>query len=81
VTVVTGSHVRDAAEPDPGSATVVSALYRELLELARDAEAAAALEAARTPYWMPQPEAVAGHRAAARLLRADAERLLATVTG
>jgi hypothetical protein len=50
-------------------------LRHELLTLARRHESLAASEAARVPYWEPCPASVAGHRAAAILLREDAEQL------
>jgi len=56
----------------------VRALVREeLLRLAEHEEALAAQEATALPYWAPCPASVHGHRAAARVLRADAERYLA----
>jgi len=54
---------------------VVTALCQQLYALARREEEAAANLAARTPYWAPSPAAVEVHRTAARLLRADADRL------
>jgi len=51
-----------------------AALRRELLALARAEDDRAAADAARVPYWAPCPASVEGHRAAARALRADAER-------
>lgn len=52
------------------------ALRQELLRLARVEDQAASEEAARVAYWEPCPEIVLGHRAAARALRADADRFL-----
>jgi hypothetical protein len=49
---------------------------RELLRLADLQEDIAAGQARGVPYWLPYPSSVAGHRAAARALRADAERFL-----
>jgi len=53
----------------------VTVLCRELLRLAKAEEDCTAEEAARTPYWSPCPPSVLAHRAAARALRADAQRL------
>jgi hypothetical protein len=66
-----------AAPPDaaPTHADLRRALAQELLGLASQHDASAAAEAARVPYWAPCPSTVAGHRAAAALLREDAERL------
>lgn len=61
---------------DPGVMTLVR---RALLRLAADEERLAAVEAARVPYWAPHDESVIGHRAAARILRRDADRLLPQV--
>ncbi|HET6986093.1 MAG TPA: hypothetical protein VFI00_05730 [Kribbella sp.] len=54
---------------------VVTALCQQLYALARREEEAAAHEASRTPYWSALPASVEAHRTAARLLRADADRL------
>jgi hypothetical protein len=54
-----------------------AALRRELLRLARAEEDQAAAEAAKVPYWAGYPSSVLGHRAAAAILRADADRFLA----
>lgn len=51
-------------------------LRRILLTLAQREDDLAAVEAASVPYWAPSPETVLGHRTAARLLRAEADRLL-----
>jgi hypothetical protein len=51
------------------------AVRRELFRLADAEEQRAAEEAATVPYWAPYPDSVAAHRAAARVLRQDAERL------
>jgi hypothetical protein len=69
VTAVTESH----DVPDEIMAVV---LRRELLRLAAIEESLATAEAARVPYWAPCPDSVSGHRAAARALREDAERLM-----
>lgn len=47
-----------------------------LLQLADAQERIAAEEAALVPYWKPCPQSVIGARAAARALRASAERML-----
>jgi hypothetical protein len=60
----------------PLDSFVAAALRRELLRLAAFEEDLAATEAAKVPYWSPCPATVAGHRAAARALREDADRLL-----
>jgi hypothetical protein len=52
-------------------------LRRELLRLARSEDDRAADEAAKVPYWAPYPPSVQGHRSAAAILRADADRFLA----
>jgi hypothetical protein len=54
---------------------LVTALCHALHTLAKREEDAAASEASRTPYWVACPPSVEAHRTAARLLRADAERL------
>jgi hypothetical protein len=51
------------------------AVRKELFRLAEAEEQQAADEAATVPYWAPYPDSVAARRAAARALRADAERL------
>jgi len=55
---------------------VAGRLRQALLRLAEFEENLAAAEAAQVPYWSPCPATVAGHRAAARALREDADRLL-----
>ena len=57
------------------SPELMAALCHELVVLARHEDDVAATEAARVPYWAPFPPSVAGHRAAARALRADLQRL------
>lgn len=57
------------------SVEIVTALCRELRRVAKGEEDRAAAEAADTPYWSACPPSVLAHRAAARALRADAERL------
>jgi hypothetical protein len=52
-----------------------SRLRAILLELARREHDRAAHAAAAAPYWSPAPAAVLGHRAAAALLRAEADRI------
>lgn len=54
---------------------VMTALCRELVHLAKLEEERAAAEAAVVPYWGACPPSVLAHRAAARVLRADARRL------
>lgn len=58
----------------PLEVTIV--VRRELLRLAGLEEELAAEQAAQVPYWAPVPPSVTGHRAAARALREDADRLL-----
>lgn len=60
------------SRPDP---QLIAALCRELLHLAKLEEDRAAAEAAVIPYWSACPPSVLAHRAAARALRSDAERL------
>jgi len=50
-------------------------LTRELALIAKHEDDLAADVAAHTPYWSPQPEEVGAHRAAARALREQADRL------
>jgi hypothetical protein len=57
------------------SPELMAALCHELVLLARHEDDVAAREAARIPYWAACPPSVDGHRAAARALRADLERL------
>ena len=62
--------------PQPSkSVELLTALCRELVQLARRDEETAASEAARTPYWVACPPSVEGHRSAARALWADVARL------
>ncbi|KRC56980.1 MULTISPECIES: hypothetical protein [unclassified Nocardioides] len=58
-----------------GAPALRTALGNELLRLAAAEDALAAEEASRVAYWEPCPGSVAGHRAAARVLRDNAERL------
>jgi hypothetical protein len=51
-------------------------LRLRLLDLARRQDDLAAMAAAATPYWKPQPTTVHGHRSAADALRAEADLLL-----
>lgn len=60
---------------DATSAALMTALCRELFALAKHEDDVAAEEASRLPYWVPCPPSVVGHRAAARALRAEAQRL------
>lgn len=55
---------------------VNAALRQALLRLAAQEDQRAATAAAAVPYWRPTPVDVAAHRAAARVLRADADQLL-----
>lgn len=57
------------------STEVLVVLARELRRLAKAEDDRAAAEAAEVPYWTPCPASVTAARAAARALRADAERL------
>jgi len=66
----------DDTSPVTLDARVAFALRRELLRLATLEDDLAACEAAQLPYWSPFPASVAGHRAAARALREDADRFL-----
>ena len=50
-------------------------LYSILIQLAKGQDELAATEAAATRYWAPCPPTVHGHRTAATLLRAEADRL------
>ena len=50
-------------------------LYSILIQLAKRQDELAATEAAATPYWATSPPTVVGHRTAATLLRAEADRL------
>jgi hypothetical protein len=52
------------------------ALRRELLRLAGAEEDQAAKEAASVPYWAVGPPSIQGHRVAAAVLRAEADKLL-----
>lgn len=62
---------------DSTATALAAALRRELLRLARAEEERAATEAAKVPYWEGYPASVVGHRAAAAILRADADLFLA----
>jgi hypothetical protein len=57
---------------------VITAVRQVLLRLADGEEELANAEAARVPYWSPCTESVLGHRAAARVLRQDADRFLSS---
>lgn len=58
--------------------TMTAMLLRSrLLELARHQDELAAEEAMATPYWNPQPTSVHAHRAAASVLRAEADLFIA----
>lgn len=53
-----------------------AAIRSHLLQLASHEDDLAAFEAAATPYWATHPVSVIGRRAAARVLRAQADQLL-----
>lgn len=57
------------------SSELVAEICRALTQLALSEDDVAAAEACRTPYWAPCPASIAGHRAAARVLRSEAHRL------
>lgn len=57
------------------SAELLRALRLELLRLADREDDRAANEASRVPYWMACPASVSGHRAAASIMRENAESL------
>jgi len=57
------------------SSDMITALCRELRRVAKAEEDRAAAESAQIPYWSACPQSVLAHRAAARALKADAERL------
>jgi proteasome lid subunit RPN8/RPN11 len=59
----------------PKSPELVAALCHELVLLAKSEEDIAASEASRVPYWSVCPPSVEGHRAAARAIRVNLERL------
>ena len=62
---------------DPSDTRMARQLRSILLELARREDNLAADEAAATPYWSPGPATILGHRAAATVLRVEADHLLA----
>lgn len=70
-----GSEWRRLAPTDSG---VASTLRRMIFALAREQDNAAADEAALVPYWKACPDAIIGHRAAARALRELADALSMT---
>ena len=55
--------------------SVYHSLQTELINLATRHEELAAIQAAMTPYWVPQPPSVQAHRIAAAALRSDADLL------
>ena len=61
---------------DASVTSIPRVLRRELLRLARKEDNQAALEAAAVPYWAAGPSSIQGHREAAVVLRAEADRLL-----
>lgn len=66
----------DQAAVRPLDPALAAVLRQTLLRLAALEDAQAADEASRVAYWEPCPASVLGHRAAARALRADADRYL-----
>ncbi|KRB80111.1 hypothetical protein ASE01_00990 [Nocardioides sp. Root190] len=67
---------------DTTPTTIANAqLCQQLHALARAEDEAAALEAARVPYWAACPPSVHAHREAARSLRSTAYRLQAMDSG
>ena len=58
--------------------TIAGLLRSRLLGLARRQDELAAGAAMATPYWKPQPTSVHAHRAAADVLRAEADLFLGT---
>ena len=60
---------------------ISDSIRRILLRLAKEQDELAADTAAATPYWIPCPPTVLGHRAAASALRNHASRFLPTGTG
>lgn len=58
-----------------------AAVRAVLLKLAKQQEDLAADEAAKVPYWTPCPDTVVGRRAAAEVLRAQADEYLALPVG
>jgi hypothetical protein len=64
----------DSNEQPEGNAMAIR-LGQILLELARREDNIALSEAAAAPYWAPHPTSVIGHRAAAEVLRSEADRL------
>jgi hypothetical protein len=56
---------------------IAAAVRHELLRLARAEDQLAATEAAKVRYWEPCPPSIQGHRAAAAVLRANADRVAA----
>lgn len=58
-----------------------SAFRAILLKLAKQQDDLAAQEAATVPYWAPCPPSVLGRRAAAEVLRAQADEYLPVAVG
>lgn len=71
----TGSET--AMNPQSTDTATLTTLRSLLLQLARHEDDLAAAEAAHTPYWSPYPSSVIGHRAAAAVLREQADQLVA----
>lgn len=65
----------------PEENTIAIRLRQLLFELARREDNIALSEAAGVPYWAPHPTSVIGHRAAAEVLRSEADRLLSASCG
>jgi hypothetical protein len=65
----------------PEHSTITIRLRQLLLELARRQDNLALSEAVDVPYWAPPPTSVTGHRAAAQVLRSEADRLLSAPCG
>jgi len=61
---------------DADTPQTTSRLRQILLDLARREHDIAVSEAAAVPYWAPLPSSVMGHRAAAAVLRSEADRFL-----
>lgn len=61
--------------------TTATLLRSHLLEPARRQDELAADQAAATPYWKPQPTSVHAHRAAANVLRAEADLFVINLLG
>ena len=58
---------------------IQQAVREQLLGLAKHEDDLACDELARVPYWAPAPVTAVGHREAARVLRQQADQLLAMI--